>query len=379
MLLFKEDTWKKLVKLYFAKFAFGIFLLGKVIIDFFKRNIWQSIFFIVSIIFLLLIISVFQPIPPTFESSTAVSIKIPSGTNFNQVTDSLYQKRLIKSKKYFQFLGVISGKDQKIRSGLYGIPRQFSSWQILTYLTEGNNVTIKVTIPEGVTSTKIASILQETVEIDSARFMDLVNDKRLIQSLGIETSSLEGYLLPETYYFDWKMPEEDLLRFLVNKTLKLFDSDSVQYRLSRINESINEILTLASIIEGEVIVDSERVVISSVYHNRLKRGWRLQADPTIQYILPGEPRRLTYRDLDIDSPYNTYKYSGLPPGPINNPGTRSILAALFPAETKYLYFVATGDGGHRFSQSSEEHAYWKNKFDQVRRKVRREAKKNKKE
>ena len=379
MLLFKEDSWKKLVKLYLAKFAFGIFLLRNVIIDFLKRNFWQVSFFIVSIIFFWLIVSVFRPIPSTFDSSHTIPIKIPHGTNFNQVTDSLYQKGLIKSKKYFQLLGVISGKDQKIRSGLFRIPTEFSSWQILTYLTEGNNVSIKVTIPEGLTSDKIAGILQKTVEIDSAKFMDLVNDKRFVQSLGLRAGSLEGYLFPETYYFDWKMSEKDLLRFLVNKTLKAFDSDSVKSHLSQLNESINEILTLASIIEGEVIVDSERVIISSVYHNRLNRGWRLQADPTIQYLLPGEPRRLTYSDLDIDSPYNTYKYPGLPPGPINNPGKRSILAALFPADTNYLYFVATGDGGHRFSRTSEEHAYWKKKFDQVRRKVRFEEKMNKKD
>jgi UPF0755 protein len=379
MLLFKEDSWKKLVRLYLAKFAFGIFLLGDVIIDFFKRNFWQASFFIVAIIFFWLIVSVFRPIPSTSDSSNIISIKIPHGMNFNQVADSLYQKGLIKSKKYFQLLGVISGKDQKIRSGLFRIPQEFSSWQILTYLTEENNVSIKATIPEGLTSDKIAGILQKTVEIDSAKFMDLVNDKSFIQSLGLKAGSLEGYLFPETYYFDWKMPERDLLMFLVNKTLKVFDPDSVQNRLSQLNESINEILTLASIIEGEVIVDSERVIISSVYHNRLIRGWRLQADPTIQYILPGEPRRLTYRDLDIDSPYNTYKYPGLPPSPINNPGKRSILAALFPADTNYLYFVATGDGGHRFSQTSEEHAYWKKKFDQVRRKVRFEERMNKKD
>ncbi len=142
--------------------------------------------------------------------------------------------------------------------------------------------------------------------------------------------------------------------------------------------SINEILTLASIIEGEIQVDSERVIVSSVYHNRLERGWLLQADPTIQYILPGEPRRLTYRDLDLDSPYNTYKYPGLPPTPINNPGKKSIFAALYPEETNYLYFVATGNGGHRFSRTSSEHAYWKKQFDQVRRKVRSEEKKEEK-
>ena len=378
MKLFKESNWKKLLRLYSAKLIFGFFLLGNTIIDFFKKNIWQSIFFIVSVIIFLLLISVFEPVPPASELSSAVIVKIPSGTTFSQVTDSLFEKGLIKTKIIFQLLGVVSGKDQKIRSGLYKIPPDFSSWQILTYLTEGKNITIKVTIPEGVTSDEIASILHKNIEIDSAKFMDLVNNKQFAQSLGIEANSLEGYLLPETYYFDWEMAERDLLKFFVGRTLKLFDQDSVQHRLDELDMGINEIITLASIIEGEVLVDSERVIVSSVYHNRLNRGWRLQADPTIQYIIPGKPRRLTYRDLDIDSPYNTYKYAGLPPGPINNPGKKSIFAALYPADTKYLYFVATGDGGHRFSRTNEEHTYWKNKFDQVRRRVRLEERRKQK-
>jgi UPF0755 protein len=377
MKLLKESKRKKFVRLYSAKLLFGIFLLGNVIIDFFKRNIWLSLFFFISIIFFLLIISIFKPMPPASELSFAVTIKIPSGMNFAQVTDSLYEKGVIKNKSIFQLLGVLSGKDQKIRSGLYRIPHEFSTWQILSYLTEGNNITIRVTIPEGITSDEIAQILQREIEIDSARFIDLVNDENFSKSLKVENGNLEGYLLPETYYFDWRMPEKDLLRFLVNRTLKIFDSDSIQQRLDHLNLDINEVLTLASIIEGEVLVDSERVIVSSVYHNRLNRGWRLQADPTIQYILPGKPRRLTYRDLNIDSSYNTYKYSGLPPGPINNPGKKSILAALYPAETKYLYFVATGDGGHRFSTNSEDHAYWKRRFDQVRRQVRLEERRKK--
>lgn len=376
MAIFSSDKQGNPFQLLMAKLAFGLFLLGNSILHFLKENFLASFFAAVSILFFLLVISIFKPLPSASELSSAVTVKIPSGMNFSQVSDSLYRKGLIHNKHLFQLLGVLSGKDQEIRSGLYRIPNEFSSWQILNYLTAGNNVTIKVTIPEGVTCEEIAGILQGKIEIDSAAFVMLANDSTFVRSLGIQTGSLEGYLLPETYYFDWKMSEKDLLNFLVNRTLKLFDSDSVRQRLSELDMSVNKILTLASIIEGEALVDSERVIISSVYHNRLRRGWKLQADPTIQYILPGKPRRLTYRDLEIDSPYNTYKYAGLPPAPINNPGKKSILAALYPAETRYLFFVATGDGGHRFSRTTEEHAYWKKQFDQVRRKVRREKRKN---
>jgi UPF0755 protein len=136
--------------------------------------------------------------------------------------------------------------------------------------------------------------------------------------------------------------------------------------------NIHQILTLASIIEGEAVFDEERAVISSVYHNRLNRRIKLQADPTIQYILEGPPRRLLYKDLEIDSPYNTYKYYGLPPGPISNPGKKSILAAIYPSATKYIYFVAKGDGKHVFSTNASDHQKAKAQFDQIRREVSRQ-------
>jgi UPF0755 protein len=135
---------------------------------------------------------------------------------------------------------------------------------------------------------------------------------------------------------------------------------------------MNEVLTLASIIEGEAMVDTEMPIISSVYHNRLRRGMPLQADPTIQYIIPDGPRRLLYRDLKIDSPYNTYLYAGLPPGPINNPGVHAIRAALLPAESKYIYFVANGDGTHSFSENYSQHLRAKKRFDAYREQVAKE-------
>jgi UPF0755 protein len=145
--------------------------------------------------------------------------------------------------------------------------------------------------------------------------------------------------------------------------------DSLKTRAEEIGWTLNQALTLASIIEGEAMVDTEMPLISSVYHNRLDIGMPLQADPTIQYIIPDGPRRLLYRDLEIDSPYNTYKYKGLPPGPINNPGIRAIKAALYPADTDYLYFVANGDGTHSFSENYSQHRRAKRRFDEYRKKV----------
>ena len=139
--------------------------------------------------------------------------------------------------------------------------------------------------------------------------------------------------------------------------------------------SILEVITLASIIEGEAIYDSERSIISAVYHNRLKKGMKLQADPTIQYIIDDGPRRLLKDDLKIKSNYNTYLYKGLPPGPINNPGRESIIAALYPSVNEYLYFVAKGDGYHTFTKNEKDHNEAKRKFQEVRRRVNRQKNK----
>jgi UPF0755 protein len=235
---------------------------------------------------------------------------------------------------------------------------------------------IKVTFPEGILSTQMAEILQEKIGIDSALFVSLVHDSAFAQFL-VGENSLEGFLLPETYFFEWEMPEKQIIQRMAANTRQIFEADTIRDRLSQLDFTPLEILTLASIIEGEVMVDSERVTISSVYHNRLRLGWPLQADPTIQYIIPGPPRRLLHRDLEVDSPYNTYKNPGLPPGPISNPGKESILAALYPANTSYLYMVAIGDGRHKFSKTLKEHNLWHAKYNEYRRQIRREQRQKK--
>ncbi|NOX35989.1 MAG: endolytic transglycosylase MltG [Calditrichaeota bacterium] len=312
---------------------------------------------------------VFPPLPEDLEKRPSVTVLIPQGATFGAIADTLMAHSLLKHREWFLFLGRITGKESRMHAGMFAIPRGLNSWQLLVYLESAKNVLLKVTIPEGLRTERIAAILQRKIGVDSARFMQLVRDSAFVNQLGVPAPTLDGFLMPETYFFQWKTPEEVIIRTLVKNTMSLFEPDSVRQQLQQLNMSILEIITLASIIEGEVMVDSERVLVSSVYHNRLKRGWRLQADPTIQFLLKDGPRRLTYRDLEIDSPYNTYKYAGLPPGPINNPGKQSILAAIFPAKTRYLYFVASGDGGHRFSRTLKEHLKWKRHFDKIRREV----------
>ena len=240
-------------------------------------------------------------------------------------------------------------------------------------IVEGKTALITVIIPEGITSYQIASILTQKVEVDSEKFVNLVNNKMFINELKMDVNSLEGYLFPNTYFFYWGITEKEIIRILVKEFNHNF-TDSLKTIVTEKGWTVHQILTLASIIEGEAAIDSERALISAVYHNRLKKRMLLQADPSIQYIIPDGPRRLLNKDLKIDSPYNTYRYSGLPPGPVNNPGLNSIIAAIYPSDVNYLYFVAKGDGAHVFSKSLSQHLIAKRKFDIFRRKIRRQQK-----
>lgn len=344
------------------------------IVKFYSRKFlkWWLPFPILILLFLGYQLYLGLSAPPDGSGVSEKTIRIPRGSSLRQIAEILQEEELLRSPTLFVWLGRLNGYQHQLKAGVFRVPTHLSAPELLKYLTHPKPATIKVTFPEGEPLVVFASIVQQRLGIDSAQFVQLATDPAFCRELGISASSLEGYLLPETYFFPYDITPEEILRHLVHQTLKIFKPDSIQQQMARLGMNMHQILTLASIIEGEAMVDSERVLISSVYHNRLKRGWLLQADPTIQYLIPGRPRRLLLKDLEIDSPYNTYKYPGLPPGPINNPGKRSIMAALYPANTSYMYFVATGDGGHHFSTTAKEHAYWKKKFDQVRRQVRRQ-------
>lgn len=313
----------------------------------------------------------FWPLQPGEE---IVAVKVKWGTGFPKITKDLHDLGIIRNEEQFTFTARLFKKTQSLKAGLFELRKNSSHYRALMDLVEGKQAYLKVTIPEGLTSRQIASILQRELEVDSARLVALVSDSAFIRQLGIDSKSLEGYLYPETYNFTFGLPEKKVISILVEQFKRLF-ADSLQQRCEEIGFTVNQALTLASIIEGEAMIDEEMPVISSVYHNRLKKGMRLQADPTIQYIIPDGPRRLLNRDLAIDSPYNTYMYAGLPPGPISNPGIKAIVAALYPAETNYIYFVADGSGGHIFSTNLAGHLRAKKKFDIIRRQVAQERKK----
>jgi UPF0755 protein len=336
-------------------------------LTFFRKSI---IIFILALPVVIVLIVDYIRVPELNEEFERIAFIIDKGSSIDTIADSLLAKGLIKDKEIFILWLTTLDKDRLIKAGYYEIPKGLNYAQLISFLSKAPSKEIKVTLIEGWRIEEIAQELHKQINIEVDRFLFLAKDSIFIHKLGVKANSLEGYLLPDTYHFYWGVSEETAIKYLVNQCLAIF-TDEVKNQITKYNMDIHNILTLASIIEGEAIVDDERKIISSVYHNRLNRRIKLQADPTIQYILDGPPRRLLLKDLEIDSPYNTYKYYGLPPGPISNPGKKSILAAIDPEKTNYIYFVARGDGKHSFSTNASEHQKAKAQFDQVRREVGR--------
>lgn len=301
----------------------------------------------------------------------SVKVTIPKGASLKEVSASLQDKNVIRNERSFLLAVKTLGYEKDIPAGRFKLVKAATNFDIIDQLVNGIHVNKRVTILEGWTITVIAKELEEKLGMDPQVFEDACQNKLLLWKWGIEGESVEGYLFPDTYRFSEDETPQEIIGRMIEEYKKNVTDD---LRQEMVDKSITEteVLILASIIEGEAIYDQERSIISGVYHNRLRMGMRLQADPTIQYIVEGAPRRLLNKDLKIESPYNTYLHYGLPPGPINNPGIESIRAALNPAETDYLYFVAKGDGYHTFSKTKEAHNKAKRQFQKVRREARRQ-------
>lgn len=296
------------------------------------------------------------------------TILINKGEILSQIADRLLSERIIENKKHFLWTASLMGLDHSVQAGKYTVAPFISNHALIMQLTSGGVDRERITIIEGILAKDIASLFSHELDIDSTRFMEIVTDSNITKSLGIDAPNLEGYLFPETYHFNWGVSEFDVIETLVGEFKKNI-ADSILAAAQSHNMTLHELVMLASLIEGEAVVDEDRPLISAVFHNRLDRDMYLNACSTIQYIIPDGPRRLLDEDLEIDSPYNTYKNKGLPPGPINNPGLKSLLAAAFPSSESYLYFVATGEGGHYFSRTYAEHLEAKKKLDQIRKKI----------
>jgi UPF0755 protein len=283
-----------------------------------------------------------------------IIVSIERGMSAEKVYNRLSQEGAITNKFIFKIVSKIFGVEHRIKAGKYLFAGNFSDYDVMKIIASGkSNLLVTVTIPEGLTIRQIASIYHRELGVDSTEFADLAFEDSSAQALGIPSKNLEGYLFPQTYDFYYDTDPIEILKRMVDE-FDVFFNDSLRERAAQMDLSISDVMTMASIVEAEARVDSERATIASVYYNRLKRRIPLESDPTVQYAM-GERTRVYYKDLKIHSPFNTYERLGLPPTPICSPGGKSIIAALYPAKTNYLYFVANGRGGHRFSDTYDQH------------------------
>ena len=284
-----------------------------------------------------------------------VEITIPAGASFRWTAEELARRHVVDSELSFRVLAWARGSETRIKAGRYLFDKAATPDVVLARLTSGDVFIEKITIPEGYTTYDIARRLGEKGRGTPDAILKIMEDPEFIQAAGLAgETSLEGYLFPATYDLPDELSTKDLLKAMVQKFHGRLNSDLRQAAQER-GLSLHQWVTLASIIQKESGKQEEMPLISAVFHNRLKLGMPLQADPTVIYGLKKFEGKLTKRDLAADSPYNTYQIAGLPPGPIANPGLAALSAAVYPAPVKYLYFVARGDGYHSFSETLDEH------------------------
>jgi len=281
-------------------------------------------------------------------------VVIPAGATVQSAVDTLARNDIVDQPWAFRWYAGMKAQDSDLKPGTYLLQRHLGWRAALDALTRGKGLVHIVTIPEGWELREIGPALERTLNVPAESIDAAVRDSALLARVGANGPTLEGFLFPDTYFF----PDGISARAAVAEMAREFERewrpqwDSVAQSLGL---SRNDIVTLASIIEKEARLADERPLISAVYHNRLRRHMPLQADPTIQYALGHHVERITYKDLTIQSPYNTYRHRGLPPGPIASPGVASLEAALEPAAVPFLYFVAAPDGHHEFRTTFAEH------------------------
>jgi UPF0755 protein len=298
----------------------------------------KKIILITAVLFLTaLLILLTISLPSRAKTET---VRIAPDMTLREITNHLSQKKLIRTPRLFMLVTKISGKEKRLKTGLYEFPLGSSPIQALRKLVRGETATVRITVPEGWSAREIAELLERKELCDSKKFLALTTGQRM-----------EGFLFPNTYFISSEFSVEEIA-LTFRKGFDDIWKPEWDAQLKRIGLSQKNAVTLASIIEREAQRDSEKPIISSVFHNRLHRRMQLEADPTILYALGSWSIPLTHSLMRTNSPYNTYLHRGLPPGPICNPGEKSIIAALYPAKTDYLFFVSAGDGTHIFSRTS---------------------------
>ena len=291
---------------------------------------------------------------PVDVNAKPIQLKIVRGMSSQAIADQLAHNNLIHNRWAFLLVTHLSGVSHRLQVGTYRLSGTMDIPQIIDYLQTGKVVTQQFVVPEGLTVARIGTLWEKAGLGTAATFNQAANDPKWLLNYKIEGKTLEGYLFPNTYQFPDGATPQLIIQIMLDEFERRWETEFTE-EAKALGFSKHEIITLASIIEAEARVPDERPLVSAVFHNRLRQGWKLQADPTALYGLGNPDRPPRAADLKIDSPYNTYIYKDLPPGPICNPGMASIIAALRPAPVDYMYFVAIGDGRHHFSRTLREH------------------------
>lgn len=282
-------------------------------------------------------------------------VVIPQGASLRVAADSLVKAGVIRNATLFRLYASLGQRDRSIRAGTYLFQRGVSWGDVLADLRGGKGLVRAITVPEGWGLSQIVPQLARVLGAPADSVEAAVRDTALLHALDVPTATLEGYLFPDTYIFPEGTTPRQAVRVMIARFQKVWQPEWDQ-QLQKQAMSRNDVMALAAIVEKEARRPEERPVIAAVYLNRLRTGMRLQADPTVQYALGQHVTRVLYKHLEIDSPYNTYRYTGLPPGPIASPGRPAIVAALYPANVPYKFFVAYPDGHHEFTTSFAEHS-----------------------
>lgn len=304
---------------------------------------------------------------PAGTAGDLVVFIITPGESLNKICTRLHEQGLISDVPRFMFLARLKKDDKRLKAGEYQLSAELTPLGLLDTLVSGDVYLHTLTIPEGYTLKQITAEIDRLALADADQFLTLATDPKVVKAFGLEGRTLEGYLFPDTYHFPKGLPSRTLIVRMVERFRDQYP-EKWHRRTADLKMSQLEVVTLASIIEKETGDPSERPLISSVFHNRLRKRMRLETDPTVIYGIENFNGNLTRKDLRTPTPYNTYIIKGLPPGPIANPGREAIKAALYPAQSDYLYFVAKKDGTHQFSTNIKDHNAAVRKYQLRRRK-----------
>jgi len=317
-----------------------------------QKKGYKLIILISLIFFLSTQALIFASIPRGFENEK-INVVIKSGMGLKDISQLLKNQGLIESKYLFLFISLLYGG--KLIAGEYELNKNMSTINIIKKMVNGERNIYIIKIIEGYNIYNVADIFERAGLIKVNEFIEMARNENFLKRLGISGDSLEGYLSPDTYFYSKEIEIDKFIELIVRKTLSIFEKEDIKKRMKELNFDMHMVLTLASMIEKEAKVKEEKPLISAVFHNRLKKDMPFDCDPTVIYGSGRFNLPITKKDLMEYTPYNTYRFKGLPKGPICSPDVTSIKAALYPAHVTYLYFVSKNDGTHVFSEDIRTH------------------------